>query len=629
MTEDLPSIVVVSLYELADLAASAMQAFEGRARVRILRGHFDGAVEDVQRMAAAGQCDVVLSAGSNADYLRGRVSPPVVSVRVGGFDVMAALSAASAGADATALLLFGEVPAEVGDFLKHYRLPVELRAYRSEAEAERIAGELAAAGLRTLVGPGVAVRAARNLGLRGVFLYSRAAVAAGLEEALSLARAQAAERSDRKRLASVLHHLDDGVVAVDEQGAITAANPAADRLTGISFGAAAGQPLERLLPELSMAVTTRPPQVRQVGDRRLLVRAAPLVEAGRPAGAVFTLSAPNDVEQAFRRLRAQDRAPVTNARYTLDHLVQASPLMKQVVRRCRVLAQHSEAPILVTGPSGVGKELLAQGIHNASRRRARRFIAANCGAFTPSLLESELFGYQAGAFTGARREGRPGLFEAADGGTVFLDEIGELPLELQTRLLRVLQEKEVTRVGSHEPVPVDVRVISATHRDLLAMVREQAFRADLFHRLAVVPVEVAPLAQRGEDLDVLARQMLEASLAEVGMAGHLPRILRHLPAVLRSHRWPGNARELQNFAHRVALSALETGAAPGRAQLLAQIDPWPAEAAGDSLPERQKHGEMAHIRRVLKACEGSHEAAAARLGISRTTLWRRLRQPAD
>jgi propionate catabolism operon transcriptional regulator len=299
--------------------------------------------------------------------------------------------------------------------------------------------------------------------------------------------------------------------------------------------------------------------------------------------------------------------------------------MQQVVRRCRTLAQHSEAPVLLSGPTGVGKELLAQSIHNAGKRRGKRFVAVNCGALAPSLLESELFGYEAGAFTGAQREGRPGLFEVAHGGTVFLDEIGELPVELQTRLLRVLQEKEVTRVGSHQPVPVNVRIIAATHRDLMAMVHAHAFRADLYYRLAVVSVEVAPLHERPADLHALAVQMLDTALGEVGMSPCLPRVLAQLPKVLPGHRWPGNARELQNFAHRVAVCAVETGTAPTRAELAGLIDPWPADEAGDDLGSLRRSDELARIRRVLKECGGSYREAAARLGVSRTTLWRRLK----
>jgi propionate catabolism operon transcriptional regulator len=370
-------------------------------------------------------------------------------------------------------------------------------------------------------------------------------------------------------------------------------------------------------------------RVHRIKGEQILVRSNPILDAGKAVGAVFTLSRPSDVEQTFRRLRAHEKTRPLQTRYTFDHIVQTSPQMQQVVRRCKTLASHSEASILISGPTGVGKELLAQGIHSAGKRRAQKFLAVNCGALAPSLLESELFGYHPGAFTGASREGRRGLFEVAHEGTVFLDEIGELPLELQTRLLRVLQEKEVTRVGSHDPVPVDVRIIAATHRDLMAMVQEGSFRADLYYRLNVVPVDILPLKDRPEDLETLALQMVEAALREAGQSQTLPKVRGHLPDLLRMHTWPGNARELQNFAHRVAILTLELGGAPGKSQLRTLIDFSSPSLRTDDLSLRRKQEDFAHIERMLRECGGSYDATAQRLGISRSTLWRRLKNGRD
>lgn len=629
-SSDLPSILVVSAYELADVALEVAKDLNGCALVHCLRGAFDAVLDEARQMVASGRCDVVLSAGSNADYLRQHLNVPVVSVRVGGFDVMAALAEACAGVDRTALVLFRSIPREVGEFLQGYRIPVALHSYDSEADARAIVADLAAQGFPSLVGAGLAARCAREYGIRAVFLYSRASVLAALQEALNIVNTQRTERTARQRLASVLHHLDTGVVAVGEHGEILAANPAADRLTGVALAAVTGTSLQHALPDLDLGAALAGPsrdaeRVRQIGRQQLIVRSNPILDAGRTVGAVFTLSKASDVEESFRRLRAHEKRQAHAARYTFDHIVQASPQMQQIVRRCRTLAVHSEASVLISGPSGVGKELLAQGIHNDSKRRAQRFVAVNCGALTTSLLESELFGYEAGAFTGARREGRAGLFEVANQGTVFLDEIGELPLELQTRLLRVLQEKEVTRVGSHDPISVDVRVISATHRDLGAMVADGQFRADLFYRLNVVSVEVSPLKDRPQDLELLAVQMIEAAFRHVKMEKHLRAVLKRVPAILLAHSWPGNTRELQNFAHRVAVLTIELGGPPKQAQLSDLLSISASTHSKDDLPNRRRQEELAHIERMVKACNGSHEAAAKRLGISRTTLWRKLR----
>lgn len=201
------------------------------------------------------------------------------------------------------------------------------------------------------------------------------------------------------------------------------------------------------------------------------------------------------------------------------------------------------------GETGTGKELFAQAIHNASRRQGQPFVAINCAAVPENLLESELFGYEEGAFTGARKKGKPGLFELAHGGTIFLDEIGDIAQAIQIKLLRVLQQKEIMRVGGQHTIPIDVRVIAATNRNLLAAVQEGTFRADLYYRLNVLPLYLPPLRERKEDIPVLLRDMLFK--ANRTLARYAPVIAREILTHLPAYSWPGNVRELQNIAERI------------------------------------------------------------------------------
>jgi propionate catabolism operon transcriptional regulator len=285
--------------------------------------------------------------------------------------------------------------------------------------------------------------------------------------------------------------------------------------------------------------------------------------------------------------------------------------------------------VLIQGETGSGKELVAQAIHREAPRSLgpnRPFVAVNCGAIAESLLESELFGHEEGAFTGARRGGHAGLFEAANNGTLFLDEIGEMPLALQTRLLRVLEEREVVRVGGTRPVPIDVRVISATHCDLEARVREGRFRADLFYRLAVLRLELPPLRARTHDVPALAEWTLKNAMAALGARPH-PNLHAELAAcapLLERYPWPGNVRELRNLMERLALflaaeplQALTPSFLVSIAPELARID---AGALAPPAPETAAE--------VLARFGGQREAAARYLGVSRTTLWRRLRDGA-
>jgi transcriptional regulator, propionate catabolism operon regulatory protein len=262
-------------------------------------------------------------------------------------------------------------------------------------------------------------------------------------------------------------------------------------------------------------------------------------------------------------------------------------------------------------------------------------VAVNCGALPEPLLESELFGYEEGAFTGARRGGKPGLIEVAHRGTLFLDEIGEMPLSVQTRLLRVLQEKEVLRLGARGPTAVDVRVIAATHRALEHSVAKQLFRADLFYRVNILRLQIPPLRARPQDLQLLAETLLERALRRVGSGVGAREVLAGVRDVLGAYPWPGNVRELENIVERLAahfaigsVTAAEVprillDAAPELFGVAPADAPEPSEeAAFRDLPPQQQ-GVV--VRRTLQETGGDRTEAAKRLGISRTTLWRKLR----
>ena len=302
----------------------------------------------------------------------------------------------------------------------------------------------------------------------------------------------------------------------------------------------------------------------------------------------------------------------------LNDLRGDSPAMERL-RQSVVLFARSQATVLITGETGTGKELVAQAIHREGPRGQtgnRPFVAVNCGAIAESLLESELFGHEEGAFTGARRGGHAGLFEAAHRGTLFLDEIGEMPLVLQTRLLRVLEEREVMRVGGTRPVPIDVRVICATHCDLDARVREGRFRADLFYRLAVLRLALPPLRERAGDAARLLEWSLKTALAALGAKPH-PNLAAELAAcrkLLDAYGWPGNVREVRNLAERLALFLAAEPLQALTAQFMLAVAPELGAPAPDAPTLADTVAQF-----------GGRDAAARHLGISRTTLWRRLR----
>jgi len=350
-----------------------------------------------------------------------------------------------------------------------------------------------------------------------------------------------------------------------------------------------------------------------------------------------------DIARATRfdapRGRAYAVSDNPKAKYALSALRGDSSHMHALRSMITVYAK-SPAPVLIEGETGTGKELVAQAIHRESVRGVggdRPFVAVNCGAIAESLLESELFGYEEGAFTGSRRGGHAGLFEAAHRGTLFLDEIGEMPLPLQTRLLRVLEEKEVVRVGGTRPIAIDVRIISATHCQCDTLVKQGRFRADLYYRLSTLRMNLPALRERPEDIVPLAEWFLKNALAEIGSqaSANMHAELLACAPLLQAWHWPGNVRELRNLMQRVALFLAVEPLQALTPAFLIKIAPELSNTPSTQAPAEEVTKAAVYqdfavtdqtITQVLARFQGNRAAAADYLGISRTTLWRRLKR---
>ena len=308
-------------------------------------------------------------------------------------------------------------------------------------------------------------------------------------------------------------------------------------------------------------------------------------------------------------------ARTSRVRYGLEDLVGAEGGLRKVAHLTHVAARNT-LPVFVLGESGVGKEVVAQSIHGGSARARAPFVAVNCAAVARELFESELFGYAGGSFTGARREGHPGKFELADGGTLFLDEIAELPVSAQAALLRVLQEGEVTPVGASHPRRVDVRIIAATNRDVVAELAAGRLRSDLYHRLNVIVIELPPLRDRREDIPVLTARLLELAAVETGRA---IRVSPEAAAAFSAYDWPGNVRELKNLLRRLCATCESD---------VAQLEDLPApirDARRSPLAFAAATGDALHARLVAVINATKTMAEAARqLGVDRSTLYRQL-----
>jgi len=308
-----------------------------------------------------------------------------------------------------------------------------------------------------------------------------------------------------------------------------------------------------------------------------------------------------------------------------EAIIGKSPKMKEIFAIIRKLQRSSTSTVLIGGESGTGKELVARAIHITSERRDKRFTEINCAALTETLLEAELFGYEKGAFTGAVVTGKVGLFEATDGGTIFLDEIGEMGLNLQAKLLRVLQEKSFRKVGGIETIDVDVRVIASSNRNLEELVVEGKFRKDLYYRLNVVPIEVPPLRERKDDVMMIAGYYLDYYNRQFGTS--ITGFSEEAEQIFREYSWPGNVRELKNVIERAVL--MESGDVIGIKHLMLKKTPAGCGTGADHLASEDRSlasMEREHISRVLSETLWQRSEAARILGIHRTTLATKIKE---
>ena len=333
--------------------------------------------------------------------------------------------------------------------------------------------------------------------------------------------------------------IEEGIVLADTCGALLRHNVFAEKQGAVIRGADGSG---SVCPEVREAAMERYEMTDEVIEltatgKTVLVSKRPVLTYGELKGFLILLKDAKDIQQAETRLRLQQRRKNFPARYTFDDIVTCSPLMEKNIEISKKFAM-TDISILITGDSGTGKELFAQSIHNGSPRRNMPFVALNCAAVPAELLESELFGYEDGAFTGAKKGGKRGLLELAHRGTIFFDEIGEMPLSVQAKILRVLQEREVMRIGGESLIPINIRVIAASNVDFEELLEEKKFRRDLFYRLNAARIHIPPLAERTEDIPLLARRFL-AEMGEKQLSEELIDYLRKLP-------WGGNARELRN-----------------------------------------------------------------------------------
>lgn len=446
---------------------------------------------------------------------------------------------------------------------------------------------------------------------------------------------------ETRRLKNILEVILDsayeGIVVVDENGIITMFNDAYCRFLNVRKEDMVGRHVTDVIENTRMhiVVKTGQPEIRQIQHIQghdMICDRIPIKKDGKIIGAVGKVlfrdvSEVDELLKQTEQLKEQlkyykkELENERKTRYSLENIIGESPVMANLKELVKKVAK-SPSTVLIRGESGTGKELLAHAIHNLSPRRSCPFVKVNCAAVPENLLESELFGYEEGAFTGAKKGGKPGKFEQAHGGTIFLDEIGDMPLKMQVKILRVLQEKEVERLGSTKTINVDVRVVAATNRNLERLINERKFREDLFYRLNVVNLEIPPLRERKEDIPLLADFLVKKLCKSLGIGEK--NISQSTYNVLLRYKWPGNVRELENALER-ALNVIDSDI------IQPEHLPYYIRQSGNSLKDGVfnlksivEETEKETIKRALNAAGGSSLEAAKLLGISKSTFYDKL-----
>ncbi|MFZ5642186.1 MAG: sigma 54-interacting transcriptional regulator [Bacillota bacterium] len=598
--------------------------------------------ETVQEWEAGGRVEIIIARGAIAAGLKRKVKTPVVMIEVTSYDIVEAIcraKTASHGGIGITLLDIEQIPPryDYEAISKIVGVDFNVILYRSERELyktiEKAAGNKSPVMVGTSLG---AVEIASGKGFETVLVHSsREFIQDAMKKAKDICRVRRRDLRLCRSFQSILNNAYDGILAV-EKNEITIFNPVAEKTTGLKSEEVLGRPILEVCRTNAVCRALygdgKPASsiIVYLGDLPIVVSRVPVMLGQNNYGITVTFQAADKIKRIEAKIRQELNSQGLVAKFRFSDIIGRSAMIAETIREARKYAR-SEATVLITGESGTGKELFAQSMHNESNRRDGPFVAINCAALPENLLESELFGYEEGAFTGARKGGKQGLFTLAHGGTIFLDEVSELSLGLQARLLRVLQEKEVMPVGGQRVIPVDVRIISATNQNLSISVNEGTFRKDLFFRLNVLNLQIPPLRNRLEDVPELFKHFFGRLAGPGSMEAY--NLDGNLLDELKMYMWPGNIRELEGFAERYAalgedntrihstfyglfkklvMGAIDHDIKNDGNHLTIQLG---------SIPDMEKQ----ILTQASRLIRGNKGEMAKILGISRTTLWKKLK----
>ena len=585
--------------------------------------------------------DVVIARGFSALTMKQR-GYICAELKVGGYDVIAAVLKARRmcpGLSHIAVIgafnmIYGiESIRDAFPDMKLSTYPVNSEPLLADAIRQAISD-----GCDALVGNYTGVELAKKSGLPAVMIESgQEAINNAIDEAKSAAEIDLREKMRSAQMANIMNYSFQGILSTDQNGIITFANKYCYSILDSGHALLTGRSILDFFPNLPVEEVTRNgkkllSELHIYASYHLMVNCVPAPDNSGNTGCVLTFQDTSRIQADELQVRKKLRHSSFQAKYQFSNILHKSRIMDSVISDAMTYS-YSDSNILICGETGTGKELFAQSIHNSSPRKNHPFVAINCSALPENLLESELFGYVEGAFTGASKGGKMGFFELAHKGTIFLDEIGDVSPNLQSRLLRVLQEREVVRLGSDTVIPVDVRVISATNKNLKEEVANGRFRQDLLYRLDVLELNLPPLRNREQDALFLLSQLISYEHERTGCI--LTGLSEEGASLITQYPWPGNIREMRNFCQRLSIltpNPLATPAdilkvLPDAAAATTPNEPKKTDRStpGDA-PVYSLYDEREEILKALYTFHNSRTKTAEFLGIDKSTLWRKMKK---
>jgi len=585
--------------------------------------------------------DVIVSQGGTAEAVKKLVSIPVVSIEIRFIDFLDAIYKAKQFGDRIGLVTYMREDIKDLERIKTIlNIDFQVFPYRTKEEMKKQIEDATAMGKLTLIGMGDCILETTKLkNLNGIVIQTgekqvrEAIIAAKNIYSLSLREKEKAER-----FKAILDHSTDGIIVLDKNDVITIFNPAAEKIFDISADQVLNRSIKNNINRKYFCNIYGDGKYQlnklvKVKNKQIVLNRVPIMVGDEQRGLVMTFQEISQIQKLEQKVRTELYKKGLVAKYNFDDIIGESKLIKDTINQAKKIGRTSST-IMLTGETGTGKELFAQSIHNISHRKDGPFVAINCAALPENLLESELFGYEEGAFTGAKKGGKIGMFELAHGGTIFLDEVGEIPLSLQGRLLRVLQEREVLRVGGDYIFNVDIRVIAATNVDLYQKVKEGKFREDLYFRLNVLDLRIPSLRERKEDIPLLVMNFIQEMNTKHGTK--IKDITDSAMELIKEYDWPGNIRQLQNFTEKMCILSNTSVINESLVRQLLNLGLQKTERMNAAKENRAetitldirniKDIELQIIKEASKVFKGNKTLLAEKLGMSRTTLWKRLKE---